>query len=142
MTKWKSMSSAILNQCNFHSVSKHRWKSHLHPFAAYMNKQHRYVKFTSKTEKNNTCFLDINKTRQNNQLKTFVYRKPTFSDVFTHHESYIGQSYKKSLIFKFFISLFFCLLRLHTILFGSWKMKRNFEEQQLSFRYYRTIRTF
>ena len=46
-----------------------------------------------------TAFLDINITRQNNQLKTSVYRKPTFSGVFTRYESYIDQSYKKSLIF-------------------------------------------
>ena len=65
-----------------------------------MNKQHRCIKFTSETEQNNTfSFLDINITRQNNQLKTFVYRKPTFSGVFTHYENYIDQSYKKSLIF-------------------------------------------
>ena len=65
-----------------------------------MNKQHRCIKFTSETEKNNTfSFLDINITRQNNQLKKSVYRKPTFSGVFTHYESYIDQSYKKSLIF-------------------------------------------
>ena len=44
-------------------------------------------------------FLDINITCQNNQLKTSVYRKPTFSGVFTHYESYIDQSYKKLLIF-------------------------------------------
>ena len=65
-----------------------------------MNKQHRCIKFTSETEKNNIfSFLDINITRVNNQLKTSVYRKPTFSGVFTHYESYIDQSYKKSLIF-------------------------------------------
>ena len=65
-----------------------------------MNKQHRCIKLTSETEQNNTfSFLDINISRQNNQLKTSVYRKPTFSGVFTHYESYIDQSYKKSLIF-------------------------------------------
>ena len=59
-----------------------------------MNKQHRCIKFTSETEQNNTfSFLDINITRQNNQLKTSVYRKPTFSGVFAHYESYIDQSY-------------------------------------------------
>ena len=75
-------------------------KEHFQPFVDYMNIQHRCIKFTSETEQNNTfSFLHINITRQNNQLKTFVYRKPTFSGVFTHYESYIDQSYKKSLIF-------------------------------------------
>ena len=65
-----------------------------------MNKQHRFIKFTSETEQNNTfSFVDINITRQNNQLKTSVYKKSTFSGDFTHYESYIDQSYKKSLIF-------------------------------------------
>ena len=80
-------------------------KEHLQPFVDYMNKQHRCIKLTSETEQNNTfSFLDINITHQNNQLKTSVYRKPTFSGVFTHYESYIDQSYKKSLIF----TLLFC----------------------------------
>ena len=75
-------------------------KEHLQPFVDYMNKQHRCIKFTCETEQNNTfSSLDINITRQNNQLKTSVYRKPTFSGVFTHYKSYIDQSYKKSLIF-------------------------------------------
>ena len=39
-------------------------------------------------EQNNTfCFFDINITRQNNQLKTSVNRKPTFGGDFTHYES-------------------------------------------------------
>ena len=95
-------------------------KKHLQPFVDYMNNQHRYVKFTSKTEQNNTfSFLDINITRQNNQLKTSLYRKPTFSGVLTHSGSYIDQSYNKSLIFYFVISLLYYLLGLHTIPFGS-----------------------
>ena len=65
-----------------------------------MNKQHRCIKFTSETEQNNTfSFLDVNITHQNNQLKTSVYRKPIFSGVFTHYESYIDQSYMKPSIF-------------------------------------------
>ena len=63
-------------------------KQHLQHFVDYMNKQHRCIKFISETEKNNTfSFLDINIIRQNNQLKTSAYRKPTFSGVFTHYES-------------------------------------------------------
>ena len=75
-------------------------KEHLQPFADYMNKQHRCIKLTSKTEQNNTfSFLNINITPQNNQLKTSLYRKPTSSGVFTHYESCIGQSCKKPLFF-------------------------------------------
>ena len=44
-------------------------KEYLQSFVDYMNKQHRCIKFTSETEKNNAfAFLDINVTRQNNLL--------------------------------------------------------------------------
>ena len=77
-------------------------KEHLHPFVDYMNNQHRCIKFASKTEQNNTFIIsNINITRQNNQVKTSVYRKPTFSSVFTHNGGYIDQYYKNSLIFNF-----------------------------------------
>ena len=70
-----------------------------------MNKQHKCLKFTSETEHDNSfLFLDIEITRHNQQFKTAVYRKSTFSCVFTH-ESYLDQSCKKSL---FDILLFRC----------------------------------
>ena len=72
-------------------------------------------------------FLDIKITRHNQQFKTSVYRKPTFSGVFTHYESYVDQTYKKSLALS--ISLLFNLLWLHLISFGSWKFKRNLKKE-------------
>ena len=69
-------------------------KEHVQPFEDYMNKHHRCIKFISKTEQNDTfSFLDINIIHQSNQFKTSLYRKPTFSGVFTHYESYIDKSY-------------------------------------------------
>ena len=73
-------------------------KEHLELFVDYMNKQHKCLKFTSEAENDNSfSFLDIKITRHNQQFKTSVYRKPTFSGVFTHYESYVDQKYKKSL---------------------------------------------
>ena len=70
-----------------------------------MNKQHKYLKFTSESENDNSfSFIEI--TRHNQQFKTFVYRKPTFSGVFTHYESYLDQTYKSlidSLLFRCFL---------------------------------------
>ena len=43
--------------------------------------------------------LDIKIVRENNKFTTSVYRKPTFSGVFTHFESFIPNSYKYALIF-------------------------------------------
>ena len=63
-----------------------------------MNKQHKCLKVTSEAENDNSLsFLDIKITRHNQQFKTFVYKKPTFSGVFMHYESYLDQTYKKSL---------------------------------------------
>ena len=63
-----------------------------------MKKQYKYLKLTSEAENDNSfSFLDIKITRNNQQFKTSVYRKPTFSGVFTHNESYLDQIYKKLL---------------------------------------------
>ena len=64
-----------------------------------MNKQHKCLKFTSEAENcNSLSLLDIKVIRHNQQFKISVYRKPTFSGVFAHYESYLDQTYKKSLI--------------------------------------------
>ena len=56
-----------------------------------MNKQHKRLKFTSEKENDNSfSFLDIKITRHNEQFKTSVYRKPAFSGVFMHYESYLN----------------------------------------------------
>ena len=74
-------------------------KEHLQLFVDYMSKQHKYLKFTSESENENSfSFLDIETTRHKEQFKTSVCRKPTFSGVFTHYESYLDQTYKKLLI--------------------------------------------
>ena len=71
-----------------------------------MHKQHKCIKFTSETEQINTfSFLDVDTTRQNNQLKTFAYKKSTLGCVYTHYKSYIDQSYKKSLVFTLLLAV-------------------------------------
>ena len=63
-----------------------------------MNKQHKRLKFTSEAEKDNSfSFQDIKNARHNQQFKIYVYRKSTFSGVFTHYENYLDQTYQKSL---------------------------------------------
>jgi len=65
-----------------------------------MNNQHASMKFTSEFESNDIfSFLDIKIIRENNKFSTSVYRKPTFSGVFTHYSSFIDETYKKSLLF-------------------------------------------
>ena len=60
-------------------------QSHLKEFVNYMNTNHPNIKFTSEFEENGSfSFLDVKTTRRNNQLVTSVFRKATFSDVFTN----------------------------------------------------------
>ena len=74
-------------------------KEPLQLFVDYMNKQHKSLKLISEAENDNSfSFLDIKITRRNQQFKIFVYRKPIFSHLFTHYESDVDQTYKKSLI--------------------------------------------
>ena len=62
---------------------------------------------------NSISFLDIKITRENNKFMTSVYRKPTFSGVFTNFESFIPKSYKYNVLF--------------TLLHRAFKLCSNFE---------------
>ena len=65
------------------------WKRHIEKFRNYLNRQHKNIRFTSETESENSMsFLDIKISRDNNKFKTSVYRKPTFSGVFTNFGSF------------------------------------------------------
>ena len=69
-------------------------------FVEYMNKKHPNIKFTFKHEHNNSfSFLDVKKCRENNKITTSVYRKPTFSGVFTNFKSFITTVYKFGLVY-------------------------------------------
>jgi hypothetical protein len=73
--------------------------SHLDDFKDYMNEQHHSMNFTSEAEVNDSLpFLDVCITRHINKFISSVYRKPTFSGVYTHYDSYIPMNYKSSLV--------------------------------------------
>ena len=67
-----------------------RSKHHIEKFLYYLTQKFWYystqnIKFTSRTENENSIsFLDIKITRDNNKFMTSVYRKSTFSRVFTN----------------------------------------------------------
>ena len=76
-----------------------RTKDHVEKFKNYINKQHKNIKFTSGIEEScSLSFLDITITRENNKFVTSVYRKPTFSGIFTNFESFIPEMHKRGLI--------------------------------------------
>ena len=64
-----------------------------------MNTCHLKIKFTF-TKEEDKClnFLDIKVVRENNIFTASVYRKPTFSGVYTHFSSYMPFSYKFNLV--------------------------------------------
>ena len=65
----------------------------------YMNSKHENISFTDEVENNNHMpFLDISVTRSDNSFITSVYRKVTFSGVFTNFYSFISIQFKASLI--------------------------------------------
>ena len=67
-----------------------------------MNSKHRNIKFTFETEhSNNFSFLDDKITQQNKQFLTSIFRKATFSGVFTNYDSFISDTYKIGLVHLF-----------------------------------------
>ena len=76
-----------------------RKEEHLKLFLNYFNSCHKNVKFTSEKETNNKLsFLDFEISRDKNQFITSVYRKLTFSGVFSHFDSFIFRAYKFNLV--------------------------------------------
>ena len=69
-------------------------QSHLKDFVNYMNTKQPNIKFTLEFEQ----FLDVKITRSNNQLITSVFRKATFSGVFTNFKSFMPVTYKFGLV--------------------------------------------
>ena len=64
-----------------------------------MNTCHPKMKFTFKKEQNNCFnFFDVKVIREDNVFTTSVYRKPSFSGVYTHFDSCMPMNYKFSLV--------------------------------------------
>ena len=68
-------------------------------FQTYMNSRHPNMNFTSENEIDDALpFLDIFVSRNNSNFVTSVYRKPTFSGVYTHYSSFLPTIYKTGLV--------------------------------------------
>ena len=62
---------------------------HLKRFQSYLNSCHVSMSFTIETEQENKIsFLDVSVIREQGEFITSVYRKPTFSRVYTHFDSF------------------------------------------------------
>ena len=70
-----------------------------------MSSKHPNIKFSIEKEEDGCLpFLDVNIFRENDKFATNVYRKKTFSGVYTNFKSFISETYKigliKSLLFR------------------------------------------
>ena len=81
-------------------------QDHVLKFKKYINTRHKNINFTHEIEKNNSlAFLDVLVTREN-PFGTSLYRKPTFSGLYSNFKSFMPDSYKKGLIFTLLHSAF------------------------------------
>ena len=68
---------------------------HLSKYRDYFNTRHPNMSFSFEQEKNGKLsFLDVEVSREKGKFVTTVYRKPTFSGVYTHFESFLPTVYK------------------------------------------------
>ena len=79
----------------------------LEKFKEYLNSKHENINFTSEIEKDGKLpFLDMLIDRNNGVIQTSVYRKPTFTGVYTHFHSFLPSVYKfgllSTILFRYF----------------------------------------
>ena len=73
---------------------------HLSKFRNYFNTSHPNVHFSFEQEKNGKLsFLDIEVSREKGKFVTTVFRKPTFSGVYTHFGSFLPTIYKFGMVY-------------------------------------------
>ena len=68
---------------------------HLKRFYSYLNSHHLNISRTIENQKDNRMsFLDVNIICKKDKFTTSVYRKPTFSEIYTHFDSFLPSSNK------------------------------------------------
>lgn len=82
-------------------------QSHVNKFLKYMNTRHDNIDFTHEIEiDDRLAFLDVLVTREESGLITSIYRKPTFSGLYTNFNSFISDKYKTGLIYCLLFRIF------------------------------------
>ena len=101
-------------------------------FKEYLNSKHQHIKFTSELEVDGKLpFLDILVDRNDGFMSTSVYRKPTFTGVYTHYSSFIPSVYKigllSTILFRYFsICSTYQLFHLEVVKFKSIFLKNGY----------------
>ena len=82
---------------------------HFSKFCDYFNTCHQNMSFSFEQEKDGKLsFLDVEVSRQEGHFVTSVYRKPTFSGVYIHFESFFPTIYKFGMIY----TLVYCYFKI------------------------------
>ena len=98
-------------------------EDHLIKFKEYLNSKHPNINFTHEFEEDGKLpFLDMIINRNHGYIQTSVYRKPTFTGVYTHFHSFLPSAYKfgllSTLLFRYFsLCLSFKLFHLEVLEF-------------------------
>ena len=72
---------------------------HILPFQQYLNQKHANIKFTVERESEKClAFLDVHVKREMNSFVTSIFRKRTFSGLYTQFESFMPSQYKFGLV--------------------------------------------
>ena len=83
---------------------------HVKLLVYYMNSKHQNINFSFKTAKDEQMpFLDVNLFRENGQVVTNLYRKETFTGVYTNFPSFIPLEHKFGLVYTLLYRCF-CLV--------------------------------
>ena len=81
--------------------------SHVDLFLNYVNSQHPNIKFTCDKEKDSTLpFLDINIKKEESEFITSIYRKPTFTGLFSKYYAFSPKQNKENLIYTLTVRAF------------------------------------
>ena len=76
---------------------------HLKRFYSYLNSRHLNISLTMENEKDSKIsFLDVNIIPEKDKFTTSVYRRPTFSGIYTHFDSFLPSSNKIGLLQTFY----------------------------------------
>ena len=74
---------------------------HVKPFVDYKNSKHKNIDFSFETEKDGQMpFFDANVFHRNGKFVTNVYKKETFTGVYTHFFSFMPLEYKFGLVYS------------------------------------------
>ena len=80
---------------------------HIKQFKDYLNGCHPNIKFTDEIENDDKLpFLDVNVCRQNGSFSTTIYRKSSFTGLYSNFKSLVPPQFKKGLIFTLLHRLF------------------------------------